>query len=175
MSRSVRGAAALLGDPNRRRRRTLRLILLPALAALLIYLAWPYVTLWQLDRAIADGDSAALSVLVDLEAIRAEIKKKLNKDADSAIGELSDPFIRWLEAGIQEAGSGAVDRLVTVDWVRDQLLVRGFGKGLSTRVSYAFFDAPGGFRVTLGRPPEIPLHGRLTLRDFVWRLSAVYY
>ena len=72
MSRSVRGARTLRGGASQRRelRRTLHLIFLPALAALLVYLAWPYVTLWQLARAVADDDPAALSALVDLEAIR---------------------------------------------------------------------------------------------------------
>jgi len=160
---------------HRALRRTLRLTFLPALAALLVYLAWPYVTVWHLARAVADDDPAALSALVDLEAIREEIKKKLNKDADSAIGELSDPFIHWLEAGIQEAGSGAVDRLVTLEWVRGQLRARSSATDVLAQVSYAFFDAPDGFRITLGRGPDLPLHGRLTLRDFAWQLSSLYY
>ncbi len=163
----------------RRRRagtwRSVRLILLPTVAVLLLYLAWPYFTLWQLDQALVSGDAAALDRLVDLAAVRDEIKRKLNKDSTSAIGDLSDPFIRWLEAGIQTAGSGAVDQLVTLDWVRDQLLTDVAGKGLLARLSFAFFDAPNGFRLTIDGSGGNPVHARLTLGKAAWRVSALYY
>jgi len=177
MSRSVDVTRNLLVRRGglRRGRRSLRLVLLPVLAALTFYLLWPYATLWRLDRAAVSGDPVDLHSVVDLDAVRAEIKKKLNKESDSTIGELSDPFIHWLEAGIQEAGSGAVDRLVTLDWVRGLLLRRGSGDGPLQDVSYAFFDAPDGFRVTLGSSDRNPVQVRLLLRNFAWRVSAVYY
>ena len=155
--------------------RRARLVLLPTLAVLLLYLAWPYFTLWQLDQALVCGDAAALVRLVDLAAVRDEIKRKLNKDSASAIGDLSDPFIRWLEAGIQAAGSGAVDQLVTLDWIREQLLANVAGKGLLPRLSFAFFDAPDGFRLTVDGSGGNPVHARLTLGNAAWRVSALYY
>jgi hypothetical protein len=155
--------------------RRVRLVLLPTVAVLLLYLVWPYFTLWQLDQALVSGDAAALDRLVDLAAVRDEIKRKLNKDSTSSIGDLSDPFIRWLEAGIQAAGSGAVDQLVTLDWVRDQLLADVAGKGLLPRLSFAFFDAPDGFRLTVDGSGGNPVHARLTLGNAAWRVSALYY
>jgi len=167
------------GTPSRRPRaaRTLRRVLLSALALLLVYMASPYAALWRLDRAVRDQDPAALAALVHLEGIRGEIKQKLNKDADSTIGALSDPFIRWLEEGIKATGSDAVDRLVTLDWVAQRLLepaaeARG---GFLGEVSYAFFDAPDGFRVRIGSEPENPVHLRLRLSGLHWRVAAIYY
>lgn len=163
--------------PARRAMHVLGVALLVAIA-LLLFLAWPYYTLWRLDQAVRDGDRAALAELVDLDAVRGEIKKKLNKEADSSIGDLSDPFIRWLEDGIQTLGSDALDRLVTLPWVRERLLGSSIdegSEGFPGRITYAFFDAPGGFVVRIGAAEDTPVHLRLTLRGLEWRVTALYY
>jgi hypothetical protein len=153
------------------------LVLVVASTLLLSYLAWPYAVLWRIDQAARSGDMVALADLVDLASIRAEIKKKLNKDADSTIGELSDSFIRWLEEGIAVMGSQAVDRLVTLSWVRTLLLSRGTdsGEGFFGQITYAFFDAPDGLIARIGPASDTPVQLRLSLRGLEWRISAVYY
>ena len=72
-------------------------------ALLLAYLLWPYAVLWRLDAAVRSANPEDLAALVDLGAVRGEIKRKLNKDADSTIDRLSDRFIGWLQEGIQRA------------------------------------------------------------------------
>jgi hypothetical protein len=153
------------------------LVLVVASALLLSYLAWPYAVLWRIDQAARSGDMVALANLVNLASVRAEIKKKLNKDADSTIGELSNSFIRWLEEGIAVMGSQAVDRLVTLSWVRTRLLSHGTdsGEGFWGQIDYAFFDAPGGFIARIGPASDTPVLLRLSLRGLEWRISAVYY
>jgi hypothetical protein len=149
---------------------------LALLLAGLVYLAWPYLALWGLSRAVASPDPEALSNRVDLAAVRGEIRRKLNKDSPSAIGRVSDPFIQWLERGIQRLGTGALDELVTLDWVRELLNGQSQpGQGFLPRVSYAFFDAPGGFAVRLDAPDRPPLHFRMTLDGVRWMVTAVYY
>lgn len=163
-----------------RRSRLKRLSLAMFLAAL-VYLFWPYVALWGLSRAVDDPDPAVLADHIDLEAVRDEIRRKLNKDSHSAIGTLSDPFIQWLEQGIRQLGTGALDELVTQEWVRERLTVGSApDQGLLSRVSYAFFDAPACFAVSLGAPgrgglgqPQV--HLRMHLEGFRWAVSAVYY
>lgn len=144
---------------------------------LVLWLAWPYVTLWRVERAAYDGDMAVLADLIDMSSVRAEIKRKLNKDADSDIGELSDPFIRWLQEGIAAMGSQAVDRLVTLSWVRARLIehIAGSNEGLLGGGSYAFFDAPDGFIARIGLAADTPLLLHLRFRGLRWRVSAVYY
>lgn len=166
----------------RRPRRAMRVLgvalLLVAIALLLLFLAWPYFTLWRLDQAVRDRDTSALAELVDLDAVRGQIKKKLNKDADSSIGDLSDPFIRWMQEGIQTLGSEALDRLVTLSWIRARLLDHTAGnadEGFLGQVAYAFFDAPDAFVARIGVATDTPVHVRLTLRGTDWRVTALYY
>lgn len=156
----------------------LKRISLIAGAFLLAYLLWPYAALWRLDAAVQSADPQDLADLVDLVSVRGEIKKKLNKDANSSIDRLSDRFIGWLQEGIKAAGNEAVDRLVTLDWVRARLLAhsqRNSNAGFLGQVSRAFFDAPDGFRVCIGPEHADPVRMRMQLRDFSWRVSAVYY
>jgi hypothetical protein len=177
--RQARLQGLSLARRRRGRRRVpalLRLATLAAVALLFAYVVWPYATLWRLDAAARSADPAELAALVDIAAVRGEIKRKLNKDAASHIDHLSDGFIRWLQAGIASAGSAAVDRLVTLDWVRARLLgdVPG-NEGILGRVSYAFFDAPDGLRVAVGAGDTDPVWLRLSLQGFSWRVTAVYY
>ena len=142
----------------------------------LVYLAWPYQALWDLSRDDADARPAVLAARVDLTAVRGELRKKLNKDSPSTIGKLSDPFIRWLERGIRRLGTGALDELVTSDWVRERLTANSPpGEGFLPQVSYAFFDSPAGFAVRLGAPDQTPVRFRMALQGFQWRVTAVYY
>ena len=169
----------LIGQTSNRPRRLRVLGLAVALflgALFLLFLAWPYATLWQIDKAVRDRNMAELASLVDLESVRMEIKKKLNKNANSTIGDMSDPFIRWLEEGIADMGNQAVERLVTLSWVQGLLLERGTGdKGFLGQVTYAFFNAPDGFTVRIGPASGTPVRLRLSLHDLDWRISAVYY
>ena len=163
---------------TRRHRRTLGWVLLALAALLLAYLVWPYTSLWRLDRAVRADDAEALAALIDLDAVRGEIKKKLNKDASSRIGPISDRFIGWLQTGIQSLGSAAIDRLVTLEWVREQLLIHspgGGADGFLAEVTYAFFDADGRFRVRIGPPDDGPVRLSLERQGLNWRLAALSY
>lgn len=160
---------------SRVRRGRPRWLLLPVLA-LLGLLAWPYVSLWRLSAVATDPDADALAPLVDLEAIRSEIRRKLNKTASSAIGKVSDPFIQWLERGILQLGTGALDQIVTLAWVQERLGANSPpGEGFLPQVEYAFFDSAGGFAVRIGGPGQTPVHLRLGLQGLEWKLVALYY
>jgi hypothetical protein len=162
----------------RRPRRHPRLIRwgLALILASLVYLAWPYLALWDLSRAVTDAGPDVVAAHIDLAAVRGELRRKLNKDSPSTIGKLSDSFILWLERGIRRLGTGALDELVTLDWVRERLTANSPpGQGFLPQVSYAFFDSPAGFAVRLGTPDQTPVHFRMTLQGFQWRVTAVYY
>ena len=141
------------------------------------YVAWPYYHVWRLDQAVIMNDRQALAAQVDLAAVREQIKRRLNKEVDSSVGEVSNAFVDWLQDGIRRMGDKAVDELVTLDWVREQLLSKnrpGDTPGFIDRIDYAFFDRIDGFIVRIGPLDEDPVHVRLSRQGPVWRVNAVY-
>lgn len=158
------------------RRTWARRLLFPLLVLALAFAAWPYVTVWRLDRALAAGDPARLAGLVDLDAVRGEIRRKINKDSTSAIDRISDGFIDWLAQGIRRDGTDALDRLVTLEWVRERLLSKSPpGEGLLPAVSGGFFDGPLEFSFRLGTPGADPVFVRMGLGQLGWRVTALWY
>jgi hypothetical protein len=144
---------------------------------LMAYVAWPYYYVWRIDQAVILDDREALGELVDLEAVRQQIKRRLNKEVDSAVGDVSNAFVDWLQDGIRRMGTGAVERLVTLEWVRQQLLSKTephHRAGFVDRISYAFFDRPDGFLVRIGELGEDPVHLRLSLTGTSWQVTALY-
>ena len=147
------------------------------LVAAVTYGAWPYYGLWRLSQATASGDPQALAEWVDLAAVRADIIRRLNKDLAGPEVGISNEFIAWLQDGIRRLGKDAVDRLVTLDWVRQRLLAHspeGARNGFLGQVTYAFFEGPARFLVRIGDLGEQPVHLRLRLEGSGWRLVALY-
>jgi hypothetical protein len=157
------------------RRMPVARLLIPVVV-LLAYLAWPYVTLWRLDRALAQDHPRALAPLVDLEAVRDEIRRRLNKESASAIGPVSDDFVDWLEQAIRRNGAGAVEQQVTLEWLRERLLSQSPPGGrLTESLSRAFFDDPLHFSLRLGAPSGSPVLVRLSFRGTGWRVTALSF
>jgi hypothetical protein len=153
-----------------------RRLLILLLVLTILYGLWPYATLWSLNHALIQGDQVTLAMLVDLGAIRNEIARRLNKETVSAIDGISDDFIDWLESGIQSHGVNAVETLVTLDWVREQLTARAPpGKGFLFVLSYGFFEGPRDFRVVIGSATARPVVMRLHLGATGWRVATLYY
>ncbi|MET0000760.1 MAG: DUF2939 domain-containing protein, partial [Candidatus Thiodiazotropha lotti] len=73
------------------------------------FLAWPYTAVYRLEQALLHDDHQALQQMIDVQAVREQIKRKLNKNVESNIGDVSNGFIDWLQSGIQRLGSNAVD------------------------------------------------------------------
>lgn len=141
-----------------------------------VYLCWPYVTLWRLDRALVRNDRETLETLVDLAAVRGEIARKLNKEEKSTLGPPSDAFIEWLERGIRHDGIAALDRGVDLDWARARLLSHApRDQGIGPVLSRAFFDDPLHFTVRVGHPDHSPVLLRLAFQGRGWRVTAIYF
>ena len=165
------GSAGLAGRQQRYGR-----YLVPLALVLLVYLAWPYVMLWRLDRALILDDQATLAQLVDLNSIRAEIRRQLNKEARGDAVPVSDSFIAWLEEGIRRAGTAALEQEVNLPWVRTQMLAHSPpGAGLRPALTRAFFDDPLHFSLRLGDTSQVPIRVRLRLTGSGWRVNELYY
>jgi len=168
----------------------LRWLLIGIAVAASLYLVSPFITLWRLNVIVVNGPTSALSTLVDIEAVRDQLKRRLNKDRVSTIGELSDPFIDWIQEGIRRHGSEALTGTITLSWLRQLLLTHAQGQdGIWPAISDAFFDSPTRFRVQIGQPSNpqagpldraedaqpMPVQLQLARTWLGWRVIAASY
>ncbi|EIC20615.1 DUF2939 domain-containing protein [Thiorhodovibrio frisius] len=144
------------------------------LAGLLLF-ASPYWTLWRMSRAASSATPEALRPFVDLGAVRDQIRRRLNKDLKSDIGEVSDHFIEWIEQGLQQQGTAAIDHLVKLEWIAGLLRDESSQTPLLERVIYAFYDPPHGFLIKLEQPDGEPVTLLLRPAPLRWRITAVSY
>ncbi len=153
-----------------------------ALASLLLlfilaFLVWPYTAVYRLDQALAQHHRQTLAEMIDIESVRDQIKRKLNKNLDSSIGNVSNSFIDWLQDGIQKLGADAIDEMVNTDWVAAQLRSHNPNPnegGFFGQLSYAFFDGPDRLLLRIGELDDNPVHAHLKLEGTQWRITAVY-
>ena len=141
------------------------------------FLAWPYTVIYRLDQALQANDREAIDQLVDIESIQQQIKRKMNKEVESSIGDVSNSFVEWLQDGIQRLGNDAIDRMVTTDWVITELRSHNADPhqgGFMKHLSYAFFDGPDSLLLRIGELDDNPVHARLTLNNLEWRVTAIY-
>lgn len=167
----------------------LRWLLLGLAVAGSLYLVSPYLTLWKLNVTSVNGPTAELDRLVDIEQVRDQIERRLNKDRDSVIDDVSDAFIDWIQEGIRGNGPEALAHAVTLGWLRQLLLTHAQASdGFWPAISYAFYDSPTHFRVEIGERVELgerlatagetqppPVHLRLSRTWLGWRVIAAYY
>lgn len=153
---------------------------------LCLYLVSPYLSLWRLDQTAVNGPTAALEPLVDLKAIREQIRRRLNKDQDSAIGEVSDAFIDWVQQTLRHGDEDVLGQTISLAWIRERLLTHSDGnQGFWPALTYAFFETPTRFRVRIGAPTRAdasssthdpPPVSLLLERGWLrWRMSAISY
>jgi len=156
----------------------------PILAAILAlgvgYVAYPYATLYRLDRAIHRGDATALQTLVDWPSVREGIKEDIcdsigndpaQKVSDGELPAFGASFVRGVTAN-------AVDQQVTpqrLAALAHSDVDRAGPRGADTQVSKAFFTGPTDFEVSLRVPGQPgPIRLRMTLQDADWRVTRIW-
>lgn len=154
-----------------------KIFIILTIAILFTYISWPYVQLWRLECAAVYNDYATLAMLVDLPSVREAIKRRLNKNFPEANSKPSDTFINWIQNGLQILKNNDIEQLVTLEWVQQQLLSKATSKDypcLFQHISYAFFNKPNEFLVSIGKLNHDPVHLRLKLTNKGWRVTMVY-
>ncbi len=159
-----------------------------------VYLASPYVRIFQLMQAVRHGDQRVLASAVDWDAVRAGLKADI---ADGLVGGLSDSDAptepRLASNALPQFGASfisgiagtVVDREVTPEHVAAMVRQLGpdaNGGSVSSlplgRVKHAFFDGPGTFDLQVLCPgqddSDEPLRVRLALRDGEWRVIRAW-
>ncbi len=157
----------------------MKLLRIPLLLLLLAYVAWPYVTILRLDRALTNNDFDSLEYLVDLGAVQQAFKDRMEQGLQGTLGQDSGRMFDFIRGGISQLGGSAIEQLVTMEWVRAKLLSKsdpgpGGTPSLLKPVSFAFFESYDRFLIRIGQLGADPVHVRLRLQDWDWRVVAVY-
>ena len=151
-----------------------------------LYIAYPYLTLYWLDRALLTADTGALQTLIDFPEVRhelkAEIKLALIEKAQTQAGEgkLLGIFGAALTALlVPTMVDSVVDDMVTPEKLvnNDEVVKRRQeGKSFIDFVIYAFFRSPTQFRVDLRDPDDKDSPTLTTLMELTggrWRVVAL--
>jgi hypothetical protein len=146
----------------------------PILAALTLlvgaYAAYPWVTLYRLDRAVRDGDSATLGKLVDWPAVREgvaeDIADVVTDTPDSGVNQLA-PFGQGFMRGI---AAHAVQQKLTPQTVIARLCGQESG---NASLRSAYFTGWSRFIVTFATPSVSTLRLQLDLQDGGWRVTRI--
>jgi hypothetical protein len=147
--------------------------------AALVYGGWPYVHLYRLDRALMENDRTALNELVDLDALKEQHKTELEKRVDRTFGVDPKRVPEFLRQGARWIDDATANAVVDVDWVREQLRWRrptppDAYPSIITDATFAFFEAPTRFLIRVGDLGERPVHVRMALQDWHWRVTEIY-
>ena len=157
-----------------------RIFFFSLILALLVYAAYPYFSLWRLDRALIRNDAAVEAELIDLAAIQTQVRDSVKKETDRMIGKGDDDVTRFFREGAKTLTRRAVTRLVDRNWVRTRLRRDGQPgdykpfPSLLDHVSHAFFEGWDRFGVRLGELGDDPIHVQWRFEDWRWRVTAVY-
>ncbi|HYZ23206.1 MAG TPA: DUF2939 domain-containing protein [Rhodopila sp.] len=152
------------------------------LGVLVVYVAYPYVTLVRLGVAIRTADAATLEKLVNWPAVREGIKEDVcdlgGVGPSAAQAGSLPPFGASFVRGI--AGN-AIDQTIT-----PQALVAAAAvtpekpaalpaSGTDVHVTWAFFDSPTTFQISLAAPGQAePIRMEMDLRGGEWRIQRVW-
>ena len=139
------------------------------------YIVYPFVTLYRLNSALADGDTRTLARLVDWPAVR----EGLQEDIADQVTDVTNP--RAVTSGAELAPFGysftrgvarqALQQDVTPQRVIDGL--RGGGGRIGLRLAY--FDGWSEFMVRLAAGPDKPgIRLQMDLDKGVWRVARIW-
>ena len=147
-------------------------------AAVVAYAGWPYVNLYRLDRALLQNDRAALHELVDLDALKAQHKAMLEKQVQRSIGAQPGPISGLVRDGARWYGTQSSEA-IDLDSVRQRLRRQRASApdaypSIITDTTFAFFEWPTRFLIRLGDLGDEPIHVRMTLEDWRWRVTGIY-
>lgn len=148
----------------------------PIFAALTLmigaYVAYPWVALYRLNRAVRAGDSATLAQLVDWPAVREgiaeDIADTVTDTPDGAANQLA-PFGHGFMRGI---AAHAVQERLTPQAVIARLC--GHENG-SASLRSAYFANWSRFIVTFATPSVSALRLQLDFQDGSWRVTRIEF
>jgi hypothetical protein len=150
------------------------------LILILVFGVWPYYHLYRLDDALGKDDMTSLARLIDVEAVRANYKRRL----ESGLGLQGQPdnpagALLWLQQNLRRLGDAALEQTITLEWVRDSLKEAAAAATdqrpayFLAGVGFAFFESWDSFIVRLGELGAGETHVRLRLQETRWRVTDI--
>jgi len=135
--------------------------------AIMAYLVWPYVHLYQLNDAVNNNDKAAIENLVDFAEVNKVHKENLKWKSEQMAGGVAKDLIQK-GAEFAEMFTGEIDANEMVK------RLRAMEGSPWDQTSFAFFESPTRFTIRLGKLGQNPIHVQMTLQDWYWRITAIY-
>jgi hypothetical protein len=165
-----------------------------AIIGVMLYVIWPYYTLFELGRAIQSGNAETINRLVDWEQVRvsvkaqiqAQLEKSQNTAAQRAFAEKNPSMAKYVNAMGQKVANSVVDHMLTpqgiarlIEGSRDRASLTTTGRQVSARPPGAgTADQAGPKAGSAGTVQQngfwqrihfaffvSPIHFRLDLRD----------
>jgi len=147
--------------------------------AVIAYLVWPYIHLYQLNNAVVKNDMATFEKLIDFESVNKIYQENLKwrsehlLDSQDGKGLLPESMRERAQSIAGAIGNFAADKL-EMDANGILGILRTNEKTPWTQTTFAFFESPTRFTVRLGELGRNPIHLQMTLQDWNWRVTAVY-
>jgi len=156
----------------------------PIVATLLslavVYVAYPYVTLYRLGSAIKGADAATLESLVNWPAVREGIKEDVCDLAIDTPGPKGGGDLPAFGASFMRGiASSAIDQAVTPQALLAATTTkpasRPAPRGADVHVNWAFFDSLTTFMISLQAPGQAePVKLEMDLKNGEWRVQRVW-
>ena len=140
----------------------------------LTYLSWPYFYVYRIDRALAGGDRVTLAKLVDLHAVRNELRRSMEQGVTNTLGKEPGNVLGWIKDQVSGLGGQAIDELVDLQWVQATLKEAYPTETFRAGIDHAFFESWDEFVIRLGELGDNPVHVRLSLTNGNWRITGIY-
>jgi Protein of unknown function (DUF2939) len=156
--------------------RVTRLILLAVAAAGASYVAYPFVTIYQIRCAVRGGDAPTLTQLVDWYSVREGIKEDicdtvLDQPAQAVDSSKLPAFGASFVRGVT---GNSVDRAFTPQAVAEMAQAES-GTEDSTSIKWAFFTSPRRFIVDVCVPGQAePVRAEMALAGMRWQVKRVW-
>ena len=150
------------------------------LFAIIVYGIYPYYFVYRIDDAMGKDNTEELKPLVDLAAIRANYKRRVESSMRGTFDLTGvNPMVDWLRQNLERLGDSALDQAITADWVRDSLrdatrqATNQSPPYLLAGITFAFFESYDTFLVRVGELGMGATHFRMTFNGKEWRITDI--
>jgi len=153
-----------------------RLVLSALVATCAVYAAYPFVTIYQIQRAVRGGDAPALTALVDWPSVREGIKEDIcDLVLDEPSGTADSGRLPAFGASFVRGVTGSsVDKEFTPEKVM-HMTTPAASADDDASITWAFFSRPDRFIVDVTVAGQAkPVRAEMDFTGFRWMVRRVW-